>query len=166
MENKEFFLKTKKIGIVIIILSMLGLAVLINSAYSIAIKGHRECTLMKDDAGSCTVIGHVPYESYLGIFALLIVIAIGLYMYHYYKKLSTVIEHKSETVANHVKSLSEEEKKIYELIKSKDGAAFQSDLIREIGFSKVKVSRIIDKMEMKGIVERRRRGMSNMVVLK
>ncbi|MEK6923229.1 MAG: MarR family transcriptional regulator [Nanoarchaeota archaeon] len=62
--------------------------------------------------------------------------------------------------------LNEEEKKIYDLIKVKEGSIYQTDLIKETNFSKVKMSRLLDKMEQKGIIERKRRGMTNIVVLK
>jgi len=62
--------------------------------------------------------------------------------------------------------LSDDEKKIYDAIKSKDGSAYQSDLIKETGFSKVKITRVLDRLEAKGAVERKRRGMTNIVVLK
>lgn len=62
--------------------------------------------------------------------------------------------------------LSEEEKRIYEIIKNKDGSVYQMDLIKETGFSKVKTTRILDKLEAKDILERKRRGMTNIIVLK
>ncbi len=63
-------------------------------------------------------------------------------------------------------SFDEEEKKIYDLIKGKEGSAYQSDLIKEAGFSKVKITRVLDKLETKHVLERKRRGMTNIVVLK
>jgi hypothetical protein len=62
---------------------------------------------------------------------------------------------------------TEEEKKIYNLLKAKGGSMFQGDIVRMSGLSKVKVTRILDHLELdKEILERRRRGMSNLVVLK
>jgi uncharacterized membrane protein len=43
---------------------------------------------------------------------------------------------------------------------------FQAELIEKTDFNKVKVSRILDKLEGKGLIERRRRGMTNLVLLK
>jgi len=63
-------------------------------------------------------------------------------------------------------SLDEEEKRLYNIIKDKDGSAYQSDLVKETDFSKVKITRVLDKLEHKGIIERKRRGMTNIVVLK
>ncbi|NUN11537.1 hypothetical protein HUU53_02730 [Candidatus Micrarchaeota archaeon] len=46
------------------------------------------------------------------------------------------------------------------------GSAFQSDLINKTSYSKVKLSRILDRLENKGAVERKRRGMANLVIAK
>jgi len=43
---------------------------------------------------------------------------------------------------------------------------FQSELVDENGYTKVKVTRILDKLEGRGLIERRRRGMTNVVILK
>src|SRR3989338_10810459 len=53
--------------------------------------------------------------------------------------------------------LDEEEKKILELLQKNEGSQYQSDLIKETGFSKVKMTRILDKFESKGYIERKRR---------
>ncbi len=65
-----------------------------------------------------------------------------------------------------ISALTNEEKKIYELLTLKEGSLYQSDLIKETGLSKVKISRILDKMEGREIIERKRRGMTNIVLLK
>ncbi len=75
-------------------------------------------------------------------------------------------ESKKEFKQIDINSLDEEEKKIYESIKAKAGSAYQSDLVRESEFGKVKVSRILDRLETKDIIERKRRGMTNLIVLK
>lgn len=63
-------------------------------------------------------------------------------------------------------ALDEEEKQVYESIRKNSGSVFQSDLIKETGFTKVKVTRVLDRLEMKDVLERRRRGMTNIIVLK
>ena len=62
--------------------------------------------------------------------------------------------------------LNDDEKKIYAFLKQHEGTCYQSDLIEEFGYYKVKVTRILDKMEQQGILERKRRGMTNLIVLK
>jgi hypothetical protein len=51
-------------------------------------------------------------------------------------------------------------------IAQSDGVMLQSDIVEKSGMQKVKVSRVLDKMEARGIIERRRRGMSNVVMLR
>ena len=43
---------------------------------------------------------------------------------------------------------------------------FQADLIEKLNLGKVKVSRILDRLENKNLIERKRRGMNNLIVLK
>src|SRR3989344_632695 len=62
--------------------------------------------------------------------------------------------------------LNEEEKQIYNLIKEKDGSIYQSEIMKELEFSKVKTTRLLDLMESKKILERKRRGMTNIIILK
>ena len=63
-------------------------------------------------------------------------------------------------------TLDEDERTIYNLLKKREGSMYQSDLIRETGMSKVQMTRVLDKMAGKKIVDRARRGMTNIVVLK
>lgn len=62
--------------------------------------------------------------------------------------------------------LDSDSKKVFELIQSHEGSMFQSALVREAGFSKVKITRILDRLEQERLVERKRRGMANLVVLR
>ncbi|MFH1631073.1 MAG: MarR family transcriptional regulator [Candidatus Aenigmatarchaeota archaeon] len=64
------------------------------------------------------------------------------------------------------KTLPEDQKKIIHIVKESNGAMLQGELVAKSGLDKVKVSRLLDKLEMQGLIERRRHGMSNLVVLK
>ena len=59
-----------------------------------------------------------------------------------------------------------DEKKIVSLIIDEGGTIFQSKLVDRSGYSKSKVSLILDRLEAKKILERKRRGMSNAIILK
>ncbi len=65
-----------------------------------------------------------------------------------------------------VRTMKPEEKKIYNILNGAEGAIFQAELVEKSGYSKVKVSRILDRLEGKGLVERKRRGMTNIVIAK
>jgi uncharacterized membrane protein len=91
-----------------------------------------------------------------------IVLGAGVYMLFTSKETEAKKEFREIDEAR----LDEEEKRVYAMIKSNKGSVYQTDLIKETGYSKVKITRILDKMESKDIVERKRRGMTNIIVLK
>jgi len=62
--------------------------------------------------------------------------------------------------------LDKEEKVLVKAIEDSEGTMFQADLVEKSSFDKVKVSRILDKLERLDIIERRRRGMTNIILLK
>ena len=59
----------------------------------------------------------------------------------------------------------EAEKAVLSLLVESDGSAFQSDLVERSGFSKGKVSLILDRLEARGIIQRKRSGMTNLVTI-
>jgi uncharacterized membrane protein len=62
--------------------------------------------------------------------------------------------------------LDKDEKVLIKIVEQEKGAVFQSTLVEKSGFSKVKVSRILDRLQGRQIIERKRRGMTNVVILK
>ncbi len=62
-------------------------------------------------------------------------------------------------------SLNQNEKAIVEIISSYPDGALQSDIVLKSGFSKVKVHRILKKLENRGLVKRGRFGITNRVIL-
>ncbi|MBT3642978.1 hypothetical protein HN604_03845 [archaeon] len=78
-------------------------------------------------------------------------------------KTKTVHKRKSQKKYN-TKDLRPDEKKIFEIIKEQK-TIFQADLIEKTNIGKVKMSRILEKLEGKGFIEKKRRGMTNVVVL-
>lgn len=93
-----------------------------------------------------------------------LIFAVGIYIAFFHKLL--IKEPKKEFKDVDLSKLDGDEKRIYEIIKSKSGSAYQSDLIKEAGLSKVKVTRVLDRLETKDVLEKKRRGMTNIVVLK
>lgn len=65
-----------------------------------------------------------------------------------------------ETLAN------PDEKAIVTLIIAEGGTIFQTQLVEKSGYSKTKVSLVLNRLEARNVVERRRHGMSNVIVLK
>jgi len=64
------------------------------------------------------------------------------------------------------KTLKDDEQKTYKAIIDSEGVVNQSELVGKTGLPKSSVSRALDLLESKGLVERKRRGMGNVVLLK
>ena len=77
-----------------------------------------------------------------------------------------VLEERKKRWKEIAKTLKEDERKIYRAIIEAGGIIEQSELPEKTGISKASVSRALDLLESKGLVERRRRGMGNVVLLK
>ncbi|MEM2138957.1 MAG: MarR family transcriptional regulator [Candidatus Woesearchaeota archaeon] len=73
---------------------------------------------------------------------------------------------EKEIVKKRVLDLLPDEKLVYDKIVDAQGTIFQSELVEKTTYSKVKITRILDKLEGKGLIERKRRGMTNVVILK
>ena len=136
----------------------------------------------KEEAFLCSVVeasptldmeecpAHDSYTSWLVLAAFAVsflVLGAGLYLLLLPIKKEQQ-EQKESAAARQadVSKLAEEELNLYNKIKLNQGSMYQSDLIKETGLSKVKISRILDKMEGKGVLERKRRGVTNIVVLR
>jgi len=63
-------------------------------------------------------------------------------------------------------TLKEDLQLIYQTIIDADGIIPQSDIVEKTGLSKSNVSRSLDMLESMGLIEKRRRGMGNLILLK
>ena len=63
-------------------------------------------------------------------------------------------------------TLKEDQQLIYQSILDADGLIPQSDIVEKTGLSKSNVSRSLDILESMGLIEKRRRGMGNIILLK
>jgi uncharacterized membrane protein len=61
--------------------------------------------------------------------------------------------------------LANNEREVYEAVLDADGVLPQSEVVAETDLSKATVSRALDSLETKDLVERKRRGMGNVVLL-
>ena len=61
--------------------------------------------------------------------------------------------------------LNGDERNLYQLLASSGGEMLQKDIVAKNVFSKAKVTRLLDKLEEKGIILRERHGMTNRIKL-
>lgn len=127
---------------------------------------------------SCAMWGNINFQTNVSIGIMVFIIVIGIYLIFFgteekiitkIKKIRQQIEPKKLTIENYKKIMTElngEEKSVLQKIIESEGTIFQSDLADKTKFNKVKVTRILDKLEGKNLIERKRRGMTNVVILK
>lgn len=77
-----------------------------------------------------------------------------------------VLEDRKKEWEEVSKKLTDNEQKIYETILKADGVITQSELVVKTQLPKSNVSRTLGLLESKDLVERKRRGMGNMILLK
>ena len=106
------------------------------------------------------------------------IVGIGLYLILFsreekivtkFKTVKEQIQPNKITKDNYQKimnDLDSDEKNAMNLIIDAKGSVFQSELVSKTGLTKVKVTRVLDRLEGKGLIERKRRGMTNVVVLR
>ena|SRR3989344_326147 len=161
MENKHVGWIMLGISILIVFMVFLFNNTLMDSV-------RNSCFIQHGDVKSCEMYDSVNYQTYLalGIVGVLVIFSLFLIFSKPNEKIIVrkIKEKKIEKKVN-LSSFRPEEKQVYNLVKE-NGAIFQADLIEKTEFSKARMTRIVDKLEGKGLVERKRRGMTNVVVIK
>ena len=118
---------------------------------------------------SCGVYDSVAIQTWIGVTLASLVFIVGLFLVFSKEEKEIVIKKVKERVRKkkiNTSGLNKEEKEIVELLRKENGAIFQATLMERLDIGKVKITRLLDKLESKDIAERKRRGMNNIVVLK
>lgn len=157
-------LNTRYIGSVLIILSIVLFAIMYNFSQTMLE------IIDSGELGTCQAYDTCPHimvlnQTYLGYFLALVIFIIGVLLLIFGGKPEKVEGNKSKWEGIS-KTLTGDEKEVYEKIIASEGVMFQSELVEKTEFPKAKVSRILDRMEARGLLEKRRRGMTNAIVLK
>ena len=109
----------------------------------------------------CPMYGTLQLQRTISFTLLGILTLSGLY-FIFNKKIYKITK---ERTRNNI-PLSSEEKQVVGILKSNDNSVYQSELIKHTDKSKVQITRILDRLESKKVIERKRRGMTNIIILK
>ena len=160
-------MENKNVGYLILGISILIVFIIFlfnNAMKKIILEG---CPAVHDGL-ACPAYGTIQQQTYLSLAIVGILILIGLVLIFTKPSERVIIKTIKEKTNKKEINLSQfkpEEKQVLKLIQE-NNAIFQADLIEKTKFGKAKVSRILDRLEGQGIIERKRRGMTNVVVLK
>lgn len=134
---------------------------------------------------SCPITGPTcPHEAIakqqikINLSILVFVVIIGLYLIFFSKEERVVtkllrvkeqVSQKNISKGNYKKilgGLDDDEKNVFDKLIIAHGTIYQSELVLQTGLSKVQVTRVLDRLEGKELIDRKRRGMTNVVLLK
>lgn len=155
-------MKRKQTGWALWIVTILLLLTVVGYTMEIREQAMDLCPIEGEE--ECPHTHYIPWQSLLGAFLVLILGGVNFIFTFQGKKEETPQRQRNlEEVAS---TLQDEEKEIYEFVVSNQGAVLQSKIVKELDFNKVKVSRLLDKLEGKDLIERKRKGITNLVVAK
>jgi uncharacterized membrane protein len=116
---------------------------------------------------TCSMYDTIAVQTWISLSIVGIVLIIGIVMLFVRQKERIVVKTiKEKRIRKDYSKLDKDEKKVIDLLLKEGNAVFQASLMEELDIGKVKATRLLDKLEAKQLIERKRRGMNNIVVLK
>ena len=159
MENKHVGFLIMGIAILLI-----GIIFLFQSALKDVVAS--TCTA-EEHSISCPMNEGINQQTYLSLGIVGLLMIIGLVLVFTKPKEKIVVKKIKERKRKlDLENLDKDERKVIDLILKEGNAMFQSTLMEKLEIGKVKATRLLDKLEAKQLIERKRRGMNNIVVLK
>jgi uncharacterized membrane protein len=116
---------------------------------------------------SCGMYGTIKTQTWLSVALAGLIFVIGLFFVFAKEPERVIVKTiKEKKKKLNLEGLDKDEKKVIDILLEENGAIFQSTLMEKMGIGKVKTTRMLDKLEAKQLIERKRRGMNNIVVVK
>ncbi len=125
-----------------------------------------------DHGASCSMWASIRFQTTVSLAIMTAILLIGLYFVVFGERQQQKREAEearkfsTERYEALKKTLSKAEDDLMKRVVAADGTIFQSALGEQTGMTKVKVTRLLDKLEGRGLIERKRRGMTNVVIIK
>ncbi len=156
-------MENKNVGLLIIgIAIVIGIIILI---FNMALKDIVSQTCVHGPA--CPMYNTIKTQTGLSLSIAGIILIIGLFIMFLKPKEKIIIRKiKDKKEKIDLNGLDKNEKEVIEFLQKENGAVFQGTLMEKLDIGKVKTTRLLDKLEAKQLIERKRRGMNNIVVLK
>ncbi|MDP2628420.1 MAG: MarR family transcriptional regulator [Nanoarchaeota archaeon] len=156
MENKNVGLMIIGIAIVMIIIIFI-----FNSALKDIVG--QTCT----HGPSCTMYDTIKTQTGLSLAIAGIILIVGIFMLFNKPREKIVVKKiKEKKKKLNLEGLDKKEKNVIKIIQDENGTMFQAELMEKLGIGKVGLTRLLDKLEAKQLIERKRRGMNNIIVLR
>ena len=159
-------MENKHVGLLLIGVSILliGIVFLFQNALEEIVAS--TCTAVEHSV-SCPMNEGINQQTYLSLGIVGLLMIIGLVLVFSKPKERIVIKTVKEKKKKlDLSGLDVKEKEVISILEKENGTIFQAELMEKLGVRKVGITRLLDKLEAKQLIERKRRGMNNIVVLK
>lgn len=119
------------------------------------------------DELSCPMYESIDKQTYLSLSILGLLIIFGFVLIFTKPKEKIIVKKiKEKKKKLDLSKLDKKEKEVIEILEKENGTIFQAELMEKLETGKVGLTRLLDKLESKQFIERKRRGMNNIVVLR
>ena len=118
---------------------------------------------------TCSMFDTIAVQTWVSLAIAGLIFIIGLFLVFAKPEEKTIIKKVKEKQRKKkidLSGLDKDEKKAIKILQEENGGMFQKTLMEKLEVGKVGMTRLLDKLEAKQFVERKRRGMNNIVVLK
>jgi uncharacterized membrane protein len=118
---------------------------------------------------TCSMFDTISIQTWISLAVAGLILIIGLFLIFSKESEKIVVKKvkiKERKKKVDLKGLEKDEKEIVRILQEENGAIFQKTLMEQLDVGKVKMTRLLDKLEAKQVIERKRRGMNNIVVLR
>ena len=118
-------------------------------------------------AASCPMNQTIKQQTFLSLGIVGVLLAIGFVLV-FAKPKERIITRKVKEPKKKIDldGLDSREREIIKILENENGTIFQAELMEKLKTGKVGITRLLDKLEAKQLIERKRRGMNNIVVLR
>lgn len=114
----------------------------------------------------CVMYKTISIQTWFSVGISVFILLIGLFFIFVKEEERIIVKKiKERKKPLSLNGLNAKEKEAIKFIQEKNGI-FQAELKEKLGIGKVGLTRLLDKLEAKQIIERKRRGMNNFVALK
>jgi uncharacterized membrane protein len=156
-------MENKKVGLVIIGIAVLMTVIVLIFNFTLKDITSQSCSM----GTSCSMYKAITIQTAVSFSIVAIILVIGIIIFFSKPKEKIIVKFKQEKKKKlNLEGLEPNEKSAISLIQVENGAMFQRDLMEKLNIGKVGITRLLDKLEAKQLIERKRRGMNNIVVLK
>jgi len=158
-------MENKHVGFLVI--GVAALLIIIIFLFQTALKDIIVASCGAEHSTVCPMNETVNQQTYLALGIVGLLIVIGLVLIFTKPKEKIIIKKVKEKKKKlDLKGLDKDEKKVVDLLLKENNVMFQATLKEKLDVGKVKLTRLLDKLEAKQLIERKRRGMNNLVVLR